>query len=422
MPEHRFETALEMNKALSEFVRRSGMIIRREDVATRMQDYFGEARESMARTVQMYMATRASDTAPPSVPTVPTSLRPTPSEPVGPSSGVRQMPPLPPPSRSWGLPIAGVAVAMAVVGGGGYFLARPRLAAKPAAAVHTAAPQEAAPNAAAVATATAARGEAEQVCHLTLSSDPLEAQVEWGGNVIGQTPMLIDLLPGPQTFVLSRDGYFKATVVLNITESMSGKPESRTVVMIPRKGKGGALATTGARAGLKGALANAIAASPSTPDPNGAAAAEPASDPGAPPEAPPAATSLAKSTPAGGFNTADNPPVPKTGMPTPGPAATASLPSVLPFGPEMTRPALISGGELSYPREAIVAGVSGTIIAKCTITAEGSLRNCRIIKGLPFLDKAALDVLATRRYSPVLYQGKAVPVEYVFNLKVAPPR
>jgi TonB family protein len=88
----------------------------------------------------------------------------------------------------------------------------------------------------------------------------------------------------------------------------------------------------------------------------------------------------------------------------------------------MTRPALLSGGELAYPREARVAGVSGTIIAKCTITAEGALRSCRIIKGLPFLDKAALDMLATRRYSPVMYQGKAVPVEYVFNLKVAPPR
>src|SRR6185295_18737825 len=50
-PEHRYETALEMNKALSDFVRRSGNVIRREDVAARMQLYFGEARESMARTV-----------------------------------------------------------------------------------------------------------------------------------------------------------------------------------------------------------------------------------------------------------------------------------------------------------------------------------------------------------------------------------
>jgi len=424
MPEHRYETALEMNKALSDFVRRSGTVLRREDVAARMQLYFGEARESMARTVQMYMATRASDTAPPSVPSVPTSLRPTPSEPVGPSSGVRQMPPMATPSRSW-MPIVGGAVALAVLAGGGYFLARPRLAAKPAAVVHEpATAQDSAPRATNAATASTAHGEAEQVCHLTLSSDPLEAQVEWGGNVIGQTPMMIDLLPGPQTFVLSRDGYFKATVVLNITDAMSGKTESRTVVMIPRKGRAGQpIAANGARAGLKGALANAIAASPAS-DP---AAPGPAAgaDPATAPESPPAATTLAKSTPLSGFNTADNPPIPAAPAapsPAPTPAAAAALPSVLPFGPEMTRPSLISGGELSYPREAIVAGVSGTIIAKCTITAEGSLRNCRIIKGLPFLDKAALDVLGTRRYSPVTYQGKPVSVEYVFNLKVAPPR
>src|SRR6185295_5825083 len=77
-------------------------------------------------------------------------------------------------------------------------------------------------------------GDTEQTFHLTLSSDPPEAVVEWGGNVVGQTPMLIDLSPGPQTFLLSRDGYFKATVVLNITDGMTGRNESRTVVLVPR--------------------------------------------------------------------------------------------------------------------------------------------------------------------------------------------
>jgi TonB family protein len=232
-------------------------------------------------------------------------------------------------------------------------------------------------------------------------------------------------LPGPQTFVLSRDGYFKATVILHITDAMAGRAESRTVVMIHKKGKGGsgALSSGGrANAALKGALANAVAAAnvigeppaaPATPimDSNIPAPVEPT------PASPPQAKSTALPTAA---NTADHVPVsPPVALaaPSPGPA----VPAVLAFGPEMTRPSLISGGELAYPREAMVAGVSATIIAKCTITAEGSLRSCRIIKGLPFLDKAALDVLATRRYSPVMYQGKAVSVEYVFNLKVAPP-
>jgi TonB family protein len=417
LPEHRYETALEMNKALSDFVRRSGSIIRRDDVAARMQEFFGEARESMARTVQMYMASRASDVSPPSEPIMPLTSRPMPSDPLGPSSGVRPMTPMAPPPRSW-LPIVGGAVALGVLAGGGFFLARSFMGPKQA-PVRAVATQEAAPRAPAVTTATATRGEPEQVCHLTLSSDPLEAQVEWGGNIIGQTPMLIDLLPGPQTFILSRDGYFKATVVLNITDSMSTRSESRTVVMIPRKGRGAAAVAARANA-LKSALANAIAAAPPAPDPAAPPAAAPSPDPAAPPDTLPPSQALAKSTPPTSFAGADNPPVPGAGGPA-APAA-AALPAVLPFGPEMTRPALLSGGELSYPREALVAGVSGTIIAKCTITAEGALRNCRIIKGLPFLDKAALDVLATRRYSPVMYQGKAVPVEYVFNFKVVPPR
>ena len=417
-PEHRFQTALEMNKALAEFVRRSGRVIRREDVAQQMQEFFGEARETMARTVQMYMASRASDASTPPEPVMPAILRPAPSDPMGPTSGVRPMTPVPQPARPW-LPIAAGAVAITLLVGG-YVATRSRTKPPP---VRSATSEEAAPRAREATTVPSARADAEQVCHLTLSSDPLEAQVEWGGNVIGQTPMLIDLLPGPQTFILSREGYFKATVVLNITDAMATKSESRTVVMIPKKGKGGALASARAAAALKGALANAIAAAPAVAaeaPPSAAASPVIDSNSASPIEPPPASPPQAKSTPTATLAGADNPPVtssPEPGAPSRGPA----VPAVLAFGPEMTRPSLISGGELAYPREAMLAGVSGTIIAKCTVTAEGTLRNCRIIKGLPFLDKAALDVLATRRYSPVTYQGKAVSVEYVFNLKVAPP-
>ncbi|HMI89160.1 MAG TPA: TonB family protein, partial [Polyangiaceae bacterium] len=418
LPEHRYDTALEMNKALSDFVRRSGSIIRRDDVAGRMQELFGHARETMARTVQMYMATRSSDAGMPSDPVIPTTLRPTLSDPLGASSGVRAMTPVAPGLPPW-MRMAGSALALALLATGGFLLARSRLLTKPVpmrAAVETTAPT--APTAAAPAPS---QGDAEQVCHLTLSSDPLEAYVEWGGNVIGQTPMLIDLLPGPQTFVLSRDGYFKATVVLNITDAMAGKSESRTVVMIPRKGRGAAAARANA---LKAALANAaaapaLAAAAVAADSPPSGVAPPATDPvvsGDTSPAPPAAPKTA----AGAAVANADPPTPMT-TPLAAPAAGA-LPAVLAFGPEMTRPTLLSGGELSYPREAIVAGVSGTIIAKCTINTEGTLRSCRVIKGLPFLDKAALDVLATRRYSPVMHQGKAVSVEYVFNLKVAPPR
>jgi eukaryotic-like serine/threonine-protein kinase len=412
-PEDRFDTAREMNKALADFVRRSGRVVRREDVAQRMQEFFGDARETMARTVQMYMASRAST---PSDPVMPAPLRPAPSDPMGPTSGVRPMTPVPRTPRPW-LPIAAGGVALTLLVAGGFLLNRSHSKSPVVSSANT---QEAAPRAREAATTPTARSEAEQVCHLTLSSDPLEAQVEWGGNVIGQTPMLIDLLPGPQTFILSREGHFKATVVLHITDAMAGRTESRTVVMIPKKGKGGLLASGSRASALKSALANAVAAAPvvasEAPTP---APVTPSIDSNVATEPPPSSPPQAKSTPSPTIVNADHPTAPPSPATTPAPGP--AVPAVLAFGPEMTRPTLISGGELSYPREAIVAGVAGTIVAKCTVTAEGALRNCRIIKGLPFLDKAALDVLATRRYSPVLYQGKAVSVEYVFNLKVAPP-
>jgi len=226
--------------------------------------------------------------------------------------------------------------------------------------------------------------------------------------------MLIDLATGPQTFVLSREGYFKGTVILTVTEGMTGRAESRTVVLIPRgKPRAAAAVTPPARAGGRAGSAPPVAPAGGPPtatpnlDPFGLTPASPSN----PTNAKSVAGSIAPESP--------NAAAPAAAPPSN--AAAGGAPSVLPFGPEMTRPTLVSGSELVYPREAIVAGVAGTIIAKCTITVEGTVRNCRIIKGLPFLDKATLDTLATRRYSPVIYQGKPVSVEYVFNLKVAPP-
>jgi protein TonB len=109
---------------------------------------------------------------------------------------------------------------------------------------------------------------------------------------------------------------------------------------------------------------------------------------------------------------------PPTVAPTPHPAVA----SVLPFGPDMSRPVLLSGSEPAYTREAALAKVEGTVIARCTITVAGTLESCRILKGLPFMDRSMLDALATRRYTPVVYQGHPVAVEYVFNVKLVAPR
>lgn len=96
---------------------------------------------------------------------------------------------------------------------------------------------------------------------------------------------------------------------------------------------------------------------------------------------------------------------------------------VVPFSfGTMEPPKLITGASIQYTREALEAHVSGLLIARCTITREGDVENCKIIKGLPHMNEAILDALATRRYTPVQYQGKPISVTYTFNVKLDLPR
>ena len=94
---------------------------------------------------------------------------------------------------------------------------------------------------------------------------------------------------------------------------------------------------------------------------------------------------------------------------------------VLAFGEGMTRPERISGADPVYTREALEAHVQGLMIVKCIIAVDGRLSNCRIIKPLPFMEKAVLDALSTRRYKPVTFQGRPITCDYVFNIKLVMP-
>jgi protein TonB len=94
---------------------------------------------------------------------------------------------------------------------------------------------------------------------------------------------------------------------------------------------------------------------------------------------------------------------------------------VLPFRDGMTRPALLSKVDPLYTREAREANVEGLILTKCVISTLGTLKSCRIVKGIPLMDQAVLSALAQWRYSPVLYQGKAVTVEYVIPVRLVRP-
>jgi protein TonB len=102
-------------------------------------------------------------------------------------------------------------------------------------------------------------------------------------------------------------------------------------------------------------------------------------------------------------------------------AATGGRFGVLPFGDGMTRPTLQAKIDPTYTHEAMDARVQGIALVKCVLTTEGTVRECRIVKGLPFMNEAVLSAVSRWKYSPVIYQGRPVAVEYLITLHLSPP-
>jgi len=126
---------------------------------------------------------------------------------------------------------------------------------------------------------------------------------------------------------------------------------------------------------------------------------------------------------AGGPKTTATQPAASANAPssTSGSAATPA-PTVMAFSGGMNRPMLLSGHDPVYTAEAREAHVEGTMVARCTITTSGSVTGCRLLKSLPHMDKSVLDALYSRRYTPVIWEGKPVPVSYTFNIRVVIPK
>ena len=92
---------------------------------------------------------------------------------------------------------------------------------------------------------------------------------------------------------------------------------------------------------------------------------------------------------------------------------------IMAFGEGMTRPENIKRPpDFQCPREAREAHIEGVLLASCTVTLEGELRNCKIIKPLPHLEDVALDLLARWRVGPVYFQGKPVLVNYKIPIRM----
>jgi periplasmic protein TonB len=94
----------------------------------------------------------------------------------------------------------------------------------------------------------------------------------------------------------------------------------------------------------------------------------------------------------------------------------------LEFNDTMTPPAKSSGPDPEYTRQAIDHEVEGLMLVKCVVTVDGAVKDCRVVRGLPFMDRAVVEALERRRYHPALLYGKPVEVEYTFKIRLALPR
>ena len=94
----------------------------------------------------------------------------------------------------------------------------------------------------------------------------------------------------------------------------------------------------------------------------------------------------------------------------------------------MAEPVLLEGSEVSYSLHALAAGAEGRVSAGCTITEEGRVVDCAVLKSdVPALDDAVLAALQGRIYCPATKDAWPVSVYKTFNFRFrltddAPPR
>jgi protein TonB len=87
----------------------------------------------------------------------------------------------------------------------------------------------------------------------------------------------------------------------------------------------------------------------------------------------------------------------------------------------MTEPKKLSGPDPQYTEKALEREVQGKMIVKCVLTSDGRVHACRVLKSLPFMDRAAIQALERRRYAPVTMGGRAIDVDYTFVLTLRLP-
>jgi hypothetical protein len=66
--------------------------------------------------------------------------------------------------------------------------------------------------------------------------------------------------------------------------------------------------------------------------------------------------------------------------------------------------------------------VEGTAVARCTVSLQGYLEQCRLLKPVPLMEEAFLTSLRTRRYEPGRVGAEPVASEINIVMRVQQPK
>ena len=93
----------------------------------------------------------------------------------------------------------------------------------------------------------------------------------------------------------------------------------------------------------------------------------------------------------------------------PDPPAPAVVTPVRPGG-KVKYPEKIRDVRPVYPQIAVTGGVEGTVIIEAIIGVDGRVKDARVLRSIPLLDRAALDAVNQWIFSPTLLNDVPVPV------------
>jgi protein TonB len=111
----------------------------------------------------------------------------------------------------------------------------------------------------------------------------------------------------------------------------------------------------------------------------------------------------------GGFGTDAGLAVPLEPPPPPPPPPPAP-PAPVRVGGIIEPPRKLSHVAPVYPELARTARVSGFVIIEATIDEEGNVRDTRVLRSIPLLDRAAVDAVRQWRFTPTVLNGQVIPV------------